>query len=236
VIAAAGCGSSQPQPFSYDTHAPLRVGDVLVRSTNLVRVHEVAFAGAGGSTVDGFIVASRASGRHPAVLFLHGSGGSDTDFLVWAAEFADAGGVGMTISQPNDAVDYAPLVVNARRAIDLLQARAGVDRQRIGVLGFSLGAQTAAILAGVDRRPKVVSLMSGRGTPTVLRYVRRAHATFFVEAGRRDEVVPQPQLRALIQAVPEPKRVRWFDAPHTLTLGAIRGQLAWLRAQLGLAR
>jgi hypothetical protein len=32
--------------------------------------------------------------------------------------------------------------------------------------------------------------------------------------------------------VPQPKQVRWFDAPHTLTEQAFIGQVVWLRNQL----
>ena len=71
----------------------------------------------------------------------------------------------MTISQPNDAPTFRPLVVNARRALDVLAARPDVDPKRLGVVGFSLGAQTAAILAGDEPRLKAVGIMSGRGGP-----------------------------------------------------------------------
>ena len=69
----------------------------------------------------------------------------------------------MTISQPNDAQTYRPLVVNALRALDLLAARRDVDPTRLGVVGFSLGAQTAAILAGDDPHVKTAGIIGGRG-------------------------------------------------------------------------
>lgn len=229
VLLLAGCGGGG----SYtDPHAPLRYGDRVVGSQNGVDVHRIAFAGAGGAPVYGFLATPHRAGRYPAVLFLHGSGGTSSDFLQWAEALAGVGVVGMTIQQPNDAVDYTPLVVNARRALDALQHLHDVDGSRLGVLGFSLGAQTVAILAGVDGRVRAASLASGRGTDEVLREVRHAHAHFLVEAGRRDEIVPQAQLQALARAVPQPKRVRWFDAPHTLTYQAFVGQLKWLRDQL----
>lgn len=231
VLVLAACGTGPGGPYA-DAHGPLRFGTAPFESAHGVKIQRVAFVGAAGARVDGFLAQTTKPGRHPAVLFLHGSGGSSRDFLVWAAEFAQAGGVGLTIQQPNDAVSFTPLVVNARRALDALQALPDVDSKRLGVLGFSLGAETAAILAGVDRRPKVFSLMSGRGGPEEVKYVRRAHARFFVEAGRLDQIIPRAQLRALIAAVPQPKRVRWFDAPHTLTLAAIRAQEAWLQSEL----
>lgn len=234
AVLLAGCGGGA-SPYA-DPHAPLRYGDQVVASNGTLRVHRIAFAGYQGTAVYGYLVTPVKPGRYPAVLYLHGSGGTSRDFLVWAERFARAGGVALTIQQPNDAIDYAPLVVNARRALDALAQLRDVDAGRLGVMGFSLGAQTAAIVAGVDRRPKAVVLMSGRGTDEVLKEVQHAHARFLVEAGRLDEVVPQAQLTALVDAVPKPKDVRWFQAPHTLTYRAIVGQTAWLEASLGAGR
>jgi dienelactone hydrolase len=229
ALLLAGCGGTSHYA---DPHAPLRYGDRLVATQNGVDLHRIAFAGAGGAPVYGFLATPHRPGRYPAVLFLHGSGGTSRDFLQWAEGLAGAGVVGMTIQQPNDAVDYTPLVVDARRALDALQQLHDVDGARLGVLGFSLGAQTAAILAGVDGRVRAAALASGRGTAEVLHEVRHAHARFLVEAGRRDEIVPRSQLQALARAVPQPKQVRWFDAPHTLTYRAFVGQVQWLRDQL----
>ena len=202
VLLLAGCGGGG----SYtDPHAPLRYGDRVVGSQNGVDVHRIAFAGAGGAPVYGFLATPHRAGRYPAVLFLHGSGGTSSDFLQWAEALAGVGVVGMTIQQPNDAVDYTPLVVNARRALDALQHLHDVDGSRLGVLGFSLGAQTAAILAGVDGR------------------VRAASTRKWACACRTSRST---------SSVPQPKRVRWFDAPHTLTYQAFVGQLKWLRDQL----
>jgi dienelactone hydrolase len=234
ALVLAGCGA-RSGPFA-DARGPLHYVDEVVASDAQLRVHDIAFIGASGRTVYGYLATPRSAGRHPAVLFLHGAGGTAADFLQWAEALASEGVVGMTIQQPNDAPDYAPLVVNARRALDALQRLPDVDGRRLGVLGLSLGAQTAAILAGVDHRIAAASLASCRGTPTVLAEVGHAHARFLVEAGRHDQVVPRSQLRALIRAVPQPKLVRWFDASHLLTYRAFSGQLVWLRAQLRRAR
>jgi dienelactone hydrolase len=234
ALLLAGCGGGA-SPYA-DPHTPLRYGDTVAGANARVVLHKIAFAGAGGAPIYGYLVTPAKPGRYPAVLFLHGSGGRSTDFLDWADVLAQKGGVGMTIQEPNDATDYAPLVVNARRALDALAQLPDVDRSRLGVMGFSLGAQTAAILSGVDRRPKAVVLMSCRGTGEVLSYVRHAHAHFLVQAGTLDEIVPRAQLKALARAVPPPKTVQWYEAPHSLTVRALLAQIAWLRSQLRQAR
>src|SRR5205823_9340252 len=115
-------------------------------------------------------------------LFLHGSGGNREDLLLPAIELASRGFVTITISQPNDAATFKPLVVNARRALDLLVARRDVDPKRLGLIGFPLGAQTAALLAGDEPRLKAIGIVSGRGSAAPLYWIRRSHAHLFFQA------------------------------------------------------
>ena len=244
ALALAACGGGgggahraapAPDPFAYNTSVPLAVHTgALFATSPSATIRAVSFAGAGGSRVDAYLAVPRAPGRHPGVLFLHGSGGSKLDLVVEAGLLAQRGAVTMTISQPNDAETFRPLVVNARRALDVLDARSDVDPARIGVVGFSLGAQTAAVLAGDDRRVKAAGIIGGRGTDVTLYWIRRSRADLFFQAGTHDAVVPHAQLVALINAAPGHARVRWYDAPHAVTVAIRRDQLAWQAQELGL--
>src|ERR1044071_9370939 len=198
ALLLAGCGSSSGRdPFAYDTSRPLAGRDAGVAMSNAaIALHVVTYAGASGR-VNAFLVVPKTGSSHPAVLFLHGSGGNREDLLLPAVQLAQRGVVTMTISQPNDAQTIRPLVVNARRALDVLVARSDVDARRLGLVGFSLGAQTAAILAGDERRLTAVGIVAGRGSGTPLRWIRKAHADLFLQAGTHDERVPHAQLEAL---------------------------------------
>jgi predicted esterase len=158
------------------------------------------------------------------------------DFVPVALSFAKQGGIGLSIQQPANAKSWAPLVVNVRRALDLLASLSDVDPRRLGVAGLSLGAETAAIVAGVDPRPHVFDLMSTRGRPVVLRYLRNAHGDrFYVQNGRSDEVIPRPQLMSTIRAIKAlhaPLRVRWYPTRHTLDQVAYQSAVDWLSAEL----
>lgn len=237
LLALAGCGghARAVDPYGYDHSRPLAVSDAGVAlSGPKMTVHVVTYAGVG--SIRAFVVVPRSAGPHPAVLLLHGSGGSREDLLLVAAELAGRGIVAMTISQPNDAASYRPLVVNARRALDVLAARTDVDAQRLGVVGFSLGAQTAAILAGDDPRLKAAGIISGRGNPIPIRWLHKTHADLFFQAGTKDEVVPHAQLVALIDAAPGHPRVRWYDAGHGMSRGAFDDQVAWQAQELAASR
>jgi dienelactone hydrolase len=194
-------------------------------------MHVVSFEGA--RRVNAFLVVPRSGGTHPAVLFLHGSGGNREDLLLPALQLASRGFVTMTISQPNDAATFRPLVVNARRALDLLAARKDVDASRLGLVGFSLGAQTAAILAGDEPRLKAIGIVAGRGSGTPLYWIPKAKAHLFFQAGTRDAVVPHAQLVALIKAAPGDPLVRWYPTGHGMNRRAFDDQIAWQAREIG---
>jgi len=227
VLAACGGRSAARDPFAYDTHQSLQLRDEgVIASGPKEVVRALSYAGDGGR-VEAFIAAPRTGGRYAAVLFLHGSGGSRTDFLGPAAQLASKGAVAMTISEPIDAVTYRPLIVDARRALDVLVSRRDVDAHRLGVVGYSLGGQIAAILAGDERRLADAGIIAGRGNATTVFWIRRARCRLFFEAGKYDEVVPHSQLVALIRAAPDTPRVRWYPTGHGMDQKAMDDQLAW---------
>lgn len=240
VLAGCGGGGAARQAAFPDPGGPLDVRGRVVAATPAYELELISFRGAGGRTVAAYLSVPRRRGRHPGVVFLTGSGGSMLDFVPIELSFAERGGVGLSIQQPVNAKSWAPLVVNVRRALDVLAARSDVDPKRLGVSGLSLGAETAAIVAGVDPRPHVFDLMSTRGRPIVLRYLRKAHGdTFFVQNALSDEVIPRPQLMSTIRAIKAvhaPLRVRWYPTHHTLDEHAYQTAVDWLAAKLHARR
>lgn len=233
LLVVAGCGGSHAaDPFAYDHSRPLATQDTGVAlAGRKVSVHVVSYDG-GSGRVNAFVLVPHSPGRHPAVLFLHGSGGNREDMLVPAVELANRGVVTMTISQPNDAATFRPLVVNARRALDVLSARTDVDAKRLGLVGYSLGGQTAAILAGDERRLRAIGIIAGRGAPVPLYWIGKAHAQLFFEAGTRDEVVAHAQLVGLIKAAPDHPLVRWYPTDHGMDTRSMQDMVAWQARQL----
>ena len=72
-------------------------------------------------------------------------------------------------------------MVAVRRAVDLLRAGREVDPNRIGLVGWSLGARVGAVTAGVEPRLHAVVLMSGGAMPGL--DLRRAGAGRAAAAG-----------------------------------------------------
>lgn len=197
ALVLAGCGGksakSKPAPdlFAYDRGAALRARDNGVKNPGYaIAIRDVSFAGPKGGRVPGFLVVPPGRGRHPAVIYLHESGGNRLQLLVPATWMAARGAVALTVDSPDARSRRRPFpsgiaglkaqrdrtaqtIVELRRAVDFLQSRPEVNGKRIAFAGISAGARAGAILAGVEHRIKAFDLMSGGAIP-VSRYVKLA--------------------------------------------------------------
>ena len=131
-----------------------------------------------------------------------------------------------------------------------------VDADRIGYLGWSLGARLGAVVAAAEPRLRALVLVSAGAQPlsafvaqalanarqrvrTVLgsvdplRYIALAKSgSLLLEDGRRDEVVPHAALVNVVHAAPASTAVRWYDAPHALNRQAYQDAFDWLANKL----
>lgn len=197
TLVVAGCGGESATSkrstglFGYDRGAALQARDHGVKNPGYpIAIRDVSFAGPKGGRIPGFLVLPPGKGRHPAVIYLHESGGDRLQLLVPATWMAARGAVALTVDSPDARsrrrsvpVGVAGLkaqrdrtvqtIVELRRAVDFLQSRPEVDGKRIAFAGISAGARAGAILAGVEHRIEAFDLMSGGATP-VSSYVKLA--------------------------------------------------------------
>lgn len=254
LAALAGCGGgSTPSTFAYDRHEPFDYVDAgVVNHHYPIKIHDVSFASARSGRVHAYLIVPPGKGPFPAVIWAHGSGVTRRDLLLPATWFAARGSVELVVDDPfernpqlnfaSDARQRAAIVqqvIDLRRSVDLLQSLRYVNPKRIAFAGLSFGAIQGALLAGTEPRITAFDLQSGRGTSLGPGlddriWIRRSHAAFFIQLGLHDKVVPHAQLVALARAAPEPKTIRWYDAPHGLNVAADRDQLRWLAQELGL--
>ena len=240
-------------------------------------MHDISFAGLRRphSRIPRAPAGPQAQAARPSLL-LHGSGGDRSDLLVdgrldrrprrggdddHRAVLVDAGRPRAPpgprcASRSELAVDD---VVAARRAVDVLRSLPQVDPKRIGLLGWSAGARTGAVLAGAEPRLKAFVLMSAGALP-VSQYAAAAPASLrpavrrtltpidplrWIARGRPGHDLPpgRPPGRRRAAAGRSPRsrtrrppgtRLRWYAAGHPLNIPAEHDQLAWLAQKLGI--
>jgi len=283
AAALAGCGGSEASksssldaPFAYDASKPLDVRTSQKSREGGVELRDISFKAAGGGTVPAYLIVPRGRGRHPAVIYAHGSGGNRRDLLPSAVALAQRGAVAIALEMNYSATrgtaslpkgiqgvetatnNEIESVVEVRRAVDLLRSLPYVDKDRIGYVGWSAGARTGAILAGVDHRIRAFDLLAGGAAPVStylanspkemrgelkgllgktdpLRYVpHAAPSALLFQDGRRDEIVPRSALARLARAGSKPKEVRWYDSGHVPSDTAWTYSFQWLSRRLGL--
>ena len=153
--------------FSYDAAAPLNFRSEAPESAEGAFVTPVSYAGALGP-VSATIVTPSRPGKYRAVIFVHDYGKRD-EFLPEALSLARAKlpAVSLLIDAPferpvgwrrsfnslsdsdNDREIHIQAVIDIRRGIDLLAARADVDGSRIAYVGHGYGANWGAILSSI---------------------------------------------------------------------------------------
>ena len=109
----------------------------------------------------------------PGVLFLHGSGGSQEQYLARAREIAALGCVCLTVDlrghagteEQKETVTREDNLRDAIAAYDTLASHRAVDKEAIAVVGSSYGGYLAAILSSL-RRVRWLALRVPAHVPT----------------------------------------------------------------------
>jgi hypothetical protein len=165
--------------FRYDKKAALNVQETSTFNRDGVTVRDILFDSPKGGRVPAYIVEPTCPGLNAGIVFGHWGGGVRTEFLNEAIFYARAGAVSVLIDYPwvrpapwrrnindfgkpeQDREAYIQAVLDLRRAFDILEARSDVDKNRMGYVGHSYGAQWGAILSAVDGRLQTAVLVAG---------------------------------------------------------------------------
>jgi cephalosporin-C deacetylase-like acetyl esterase len=213
--ASAGAPALAAALFAYDPARPLALRDSLVGSDDGVAVHAISFDSPRGGRATGFLFVppAPAGARLAGIVYGHGTGqgarsqGPKAVYLarhgavvvVVDAPYVRRGGAPLRF-MPADSTELAQLVVDQRRAVDLLVARPDVDASRVAYVGHSYGGMVGALLSSVE--------------PRLRTFVLSAPDAGLVAHMRSDAALP-PEYAALAG----PERARWvaalapFDVP-----------------------
>jgi len=152
--------STQEAPIDLQLGPPQDKGDYTLYSASFRGNNKT------GLRWPGLLAIPKGAGPFPAMLALHGHGGSAEKvfdpkglYKGFADRFARGGYVVFAPSFPHQ--KYAALVLwDLFRCVDILQSRPEVDPQRIGVAGLSMGGEWTMWIAACDERLKV-AVVSG---------------------------------------------------------------------------
>lgn len=182
--------------YDYDPSQPLNATEELVESTFFHNILAVTFESVHGETVTGTLVIPKTLWAgpwpYPAILYLHGYGGSSSiegwlsdliymleivygePYVIFAidAQYHGARSVpGRDIFSLNFTQDRSALattVMDERRALDYLLTRPEVQQDELHLLGISMGGILGALTMSVEPRLDAASLIVAGGNWTEL--------------------------------------------------------------------
>ncbi len=135
-------------------------------------------------------------------------------------------------------------------ALTWLGSRPGIDANRIGVLGYSMGSFLAVLAAASNGAVRAMVVAAGGDLPAgspFMRVVRRfadplkgirrfGDRPLLMIHGRSDRTVRPDQAERLFAAAAEPKELHWYDGGHWPPVKEIQKAARWLAEQLRAAR
>ncbi len=242
------------QSFTYDASAPLSAKETL-EGHRL----KLSFTNVRGETVTALYQKPDGPGPFPCVALLHGLGGNKEQFFngmapelikqgfaVIALDAALHGERKVEGKSPQAAfIKVVPdTVKDWRQALDWLGRRPEINKRRIGLLGYSMGAFQGSILMGVEPRFQAATLCVG-GDPFV-KFPGAALASpsnfighaaprpVYFANGTKDTTVTPAASKVLISAAKAPKIVNWIECGHILPADEVKKGLHWLALRLKL--
>ena len=227
---------------------PLAIKEEGVLDRGGIKIHDISYASPVSGRVPAYLVAPASKGRFAAILWGHwmmpGSPSANRgEFLEEAIVLAQAGVVSLMIDapmvRPGFKAEADPLgpqsadatrqeVMDLRRGLDLLLARADVDPKRVAYAGHSFGASCGAILDAVEYLAKY-----GWSDPgEYAAYLGPSPALF--QYATHDEFMTVAMEQKYFDMSKGPKEIKFYEATHSLDAAARRDRYEWLRKEIGV--
>ena len=253
--------------FDYDQTSKVDIHEANVVATDDYIVHDISYESPKGGWIAAFLVTPLGDGPFAGIIFLHPGGGDRSYFLDEAKKLAKLGAVSLLLddnfSPKGEAADQdriVRIIIDTRRAVDLLSTRSDVDPRRIGFVGHSYGANLGGVLAGVEHRIAAYVFMSGNARMSqdliglfnwkpgaeerYLQFMAQLDGIYFIghaapaallfQNAQHDALNVKQDVLDFHQAASEPKTIKWYDAYHQLNEEAEQDRANWLSQQLNL--
>jgi dienelactone hydrolase len=165
--------------FDYDQQSPLIIVEMGSWKETEVTFTDITYASPKGGSVPATLIEPPGPGPFAGVIIQHGMPSNRQAEYKIGKLYADMGAVVLVIDAPfarlenenrgpllfseQDREDQIQLIVDLRRAVDLLATRQNVDPNRLAYLGVSYGGMIGGLLAGVEDRLQAYVLVVGDG-------------------------------------------------------------------------
>ena len=165
----------------------------------------------------------KAAGVHPTVVALHGAGGNIAGmeryaaalaahgFAVYVLHYFDRTGT-VSADKPTILRNFPGWMKTLWDAISFVETQSPVDRDRIALLGFSLGAYLSLANSAIDHRVKAVVEFFG-GMPKEMNLFMRRLCPVLILHGDSDQTVPVQeayQLQKLLEKKGIPYEIKIY--------------------------
>jgi dienelactone hydrolase len=162
---------------------------------------ELAFDSVGKSIRLDCFLPSAEGQRFPAIIGLHGSGGGHASmaepasllagqgYAVYVLHYFERTGTTQIDGLATIARNFPAWMKTLWDAVSFVARQPSVDPERIGLLGFSLGAYLALSAAAIDSRVKIVVDYFG-GFPKEMKLFMRRFCPVLILHGEQDATVP----------------------------------------------
>lgn len=264
--------------FEYDQTLPLKLEESQQEQRENSAIRDISYASLAqeNQRVKAYLVSPlKLSDQSAGILFVHPGPGNRSNFLEDALQLAGPGVVSLlvempwsqgaewfeTMKQPADyRRAYTQVVLDLRRAVDLLSQLEEVDADRLGYVGHSFGGLFGGVLCGVEKRLQAFVLMAAVGSFTdvaqlnmpdlkgeVLAQLSQAFAPLdpvhyvsqaapsplFFQFGLGDNFFAREKFEEYARTGSQPKLVKWYEADHYGVNEAGRtDRREWLSEQL----
>ena len=162
------------QLFEYDRDVSLDIQEVSSRTEDGLSVIEITYASPKGGRVPATLIVPQGTGAFAGLVMQRSM---ELEFGMRYAHYGavviyvdppsfrpqDTGPRGILTFTEKDREEQIQLIIDLRRAIDLLMARPDVDPERIAYLGVSYGGTMGGLLASIEKRLQAYVLVVGDG-------------------------------------------------------------------------
>lgn len=176
---------------------------------------EVRFSN-GSTTLHGTLYVPNGKTRHPAIIFIHGSGRSTRETFRYYADLFARKGLAVLIYDKRDIgsitatelVSSEDLAGDVLASVELLKKRKDIDANRIGLWGGSQGSGIAAKAAAQSRDIAYLISVSGGGVSYAelnpFQKANRLRAQGYLETEIRDAVAAIERLQEYVRTRANP--------------------------------